>query len=74
MQDVPEVFAELVERPGIVPAPYLARNRWQPEDALSGAAEIKHLIGSFVASLVLREAAEEATRQSRLTTTLFMLM
>jgi len=24
----PEEFAELVERPGIVPAPYLARARW----------------------------------------------
>lgn len=24
----PETFAELVERPGIVPAPYMARNHW----------------------------------------------
>lgn len=24
----PERFAELVERPGIVPAPYLARSKW----------------------------------------------
>jgi len=33
----PEQFAELTERPGIVPAPYLARAHWvalQSEDAL----------------------------------------
>jgi predicted DNA-binding protein (MmcQ/YjbR family) len=39
----PEEFAELVERPGIVPAPYLARHHWvalEDEDALP-AAEIK---------------------------------
>ena len=41
----PEVFAELIERPGIVPAPYLARNHWvalETEGALS-AAEIERL-------------------------------
>lgn len=35
-----ESFAELVERPGIIPAPYLARARWvalQNESALSRA-------------------------------------
>ena len=34
----PEGFAELVERPGIVPAPYLARAQWvalEDEDALT---------------------------------------
>ena len=33
----PEAFAELVERPGIIPAPYLARASWvalEDEDAL----------------------------------------
>src|SRR5260370_29881055 len=33
----PENFAELTERPGIIPAPYLARAQWvalQPRDAL----------------------------------------
>jgi predicted DNA-binding protein (MmcQ/YjbR family) len=42
----PEEFAELVERPGIVPAPYLARNNWvalETEDALP-AAEIRRLL------------------------------
>jgi predicted DNA-binding protein (MmcQ/YjbR family) len=42
----PEVFAELVERPGIIPAPYSARMHWvalEREDALP-RAEIKRLI------------------------------
>jgi predicted DNA-binding protein (MmcQ/YjbR family) len=42
----PEVFAELVERPGIIPAPYSARSHWvalEQEDALP-RAEIKRLI------------------------------
>ena len=39
----PEDFAELIERPGVIPAPYAARNRWvalETKDALS-IAEIK---------------------------------
>ena len=42
----PEGFAELVERPGIIPAPYSARSHWvalEREDALP-RAEIKRLI------------------------------
>jgi len=42
-----EAFAELVERPGIVPAPYLARAKWialQNEAALS-RSEIRRLLG-----------------------------
>jgi predicted DNA-binding protein (MmcQ/YjbR family) len=42
----PEEFAELIERPGIVPAPYCARMHWvalEFEDALP-RAEIKRLI------------------------------
>ncbi len=41
-----EDFAELTERPGIIPAPYLARAQWvalQSEDALT-AAEIKRYV------------------------------
>jgi len=30
----PESFAELVERPGIIPAPYMARNMWVLEQEL----------------------------------------
>ncbi len=39
----PQDFAELVERPGIIPAPYLARAHWvalESEDALP-ASELK---------------------------------
>lgn len=42
-----ENFAELVERPGIIPAPYLARAKWvalQNESALS-RAELGRLLG-----------------------------
>jgi predicted DNA-binding protein (MmcQ/YjbR family) len=42
----PETFAELTERPGIVPAPYMARAQWvalERWDALS-AAELKGLL------------------------------
>jgi predicted DNA-binding protein (MmcQ/YjbR family) len=42
----PEEFAELVERDGIIPAPYVARNHWvalQRLDALK-RAEVRRLI------------------------------
>jgi predicted DNA-binding protein (MmcQ/YjbR family) len=32
----PESFSELVERPGIIPAPYMARNMWVQEQELGG--------------------------------------
>src|SRR3977135_2831095 len=35
----PESFGELVERPGIIPAPYMARNMWVQEQELGGALE-----------------------------------
>jgi predicted DNA-binding protein (MmcQ/YjbR family) len=35
----PESFAELVERPGIIPAPYMARNMWVQEQALGETLE-----------------------------------
>jgi predicted DNA-binding protein (MmcQ/YjbR family) len=42
----PEDFAAMVERPGIIPAPYLARAHWialETEDALS-VTELKELL------------------------------
>jgi len=42
----PEDFAELTERPGIIPAPYLARAHWvaiETEDALT-TAELKRYL------------------------------
>lgn len=39
----PETFGELVERPGIVPAPYMARNMWVQEQQLGEALERREL-------------------------------
>jgi predicted DNA-binding protein (MmcQ/YjbR family) len=42
----PEDFAELTERPGVIPAPYMARAQWvalESQDALP-VAEIKRLL------------------------------
>lgn len=42
----PEDFAELVERPGVIPAPYLARAQWvalEREDAIP-RAELQQLL------------------------------
>jgi len=42
----PEDFADLTERPGIIPAPYMARAQWvalETEEALS-TAELKHYL------------------------------
>jgi len=43
----PESFGELVERPGIIPAPYMARNMWVMEERLGevlNRAEFEALI------------------------------
>ena len=62
----PEVFEELVERPGIIPAPYSARSHWvalEREDALP-RTEIKRLISRsyelVVAKLPKKKQAEVA--------------
>ena len=39
----PESFGELVERPGIIPAPYMARNLWVQEQELGGALDRREL-------------------------------
>jgi predicted DNA-binding protein (MmcQ/YjbR family) len=39
----PEEFGELVERPGVRPAPYLARAMWVQEEALGGTLERSEL-------------------------------
>jgi predicted DNA-binding protein (MmcQ/YjbR family) len=60
----PEMFGELVERPGIIPAPYMARNMWVQEVELGNALdrrELEALIRSsyelVVAKLPKREQA-----------------
>jgi predicted DNA-binding protein (MmcQ/YjbR family) len=42
----PEDFSELIERPGIIPAPYLARAQWVAleHDAALSAAELKQYL------------------------------
>jgi predicted DNA-binding protein (MmcQ/YjbR family) len=39
----PESFAELVERPGIIPAPYMARHLWVQEQELGEAFDRQEL-------------------------------
>jgi predicted DNA-binding protein (MmcQ/YjbR family) len=39
----PESFGELVERPGIIPAPYMARNMWVQEQELGETLERREL-------------------------------
>lgn len=56
-----EEFVELVERPGVVQAPYFARNQWvalESEDALT-AAEIKRLVRASY-NLVLEKLPKKA--------------
>jgi len=66
----PEDFAELTERPGIVPAPYSARLKWvalETEEALS-RAEVKRLVKQsydlIVAKLPKKTQAKLASRPS----------
>jgi len=39
----PGEFGELVERPGIIPAPYMARNMWVQEQALGETLDRREL-------------------------------
>src|ERR1019366_3265713 len=60
----PEDFAELTERPGIIPAPYLARAHWvalESEDALP-AADLKRRLRPG-----LRQTAQEDARRAGVT-------
>jgi predicted DNA-binding protein (MmcQ/YjbR family) len=40
---IPDSFAELVERPGIIPAPYMARNMWVMEQELGESLDRREL-------------------------------
>lgn len=60
----PEAFAELTEREGIIPAPYLARNKWIAieKSARIKPAEVKELIErsySLVAAKLPRKVKKE---------------
>jgi predicted DNA-binding protein (MmcQ/YjbR family) len=39
----PETFGELIERPGIIPAPYMARNMWVQEQELGEVLDRQEL-------------------------------
>ncbi len=66
----PETFGELVERAGIVPAPYMARNMWVREEALGdalGRAELEELVRTSYDLVVARlpKSKRPAAAQSR---------
>ncbi|MGH9730252.1 MAG: MmcQ/YjbR family DNA-binding protein, partial [Candidatus Acidiferrales bacterium] len=69
----PEEFAELTERPGIIPAPYSARYYWvalETQDALA-LAELEQLLGQSYRLVVEKlpkkaSAALSATRGKRI--------
>jgi len=52
----PQEFAELTERPGIIPAPYLARAQWVALESLDALprAEIKRLLAASYALVLAR--------------------
>src|SRR5689334_7832664 len=53
----PETFGELVERPGIIPAPYMARNMWVQEQSLGEALtrrELEALVRTSYALVVAK--------------------
>ena len=39
----PDVFGELIERPGIIPAPYMARNMWVQEQEIGETLDRREL-------------------------------
>jgi len=51
-----ETFAELIEREGIIPAPYLARAKWVSLEALDGPMEWRELEGRLRRSYDLVKA------------------
>ncbi len=70
----PEEFAELIERPGVIPAPYMARAQWvalESFDALP-RSEIKRLVSKsyelVFAKLTKKAQAELGKRSGRKTT------
>ena len=63
----PEEFAELVERPGIVPAPYLARASWvalEHEEAMP-SAELKQRLRQSYDLVVARLPKKEREKLSQ---------
>jgi predicted DNA-binding protein (MmcQ/YjbR family) len=63
----PEMFAALIERPGIVPAPYLARAMWVAEEILGGTLETRELNDLLRASYDLVAAKLSTKARTALT-------
>jgi len=70
----PESFGELIERPGIIPAPYMARNMWVLEQELGDVLDRRELESLIKTSYDLvvaklprskREAAAPKTLERR---------
>ena len=68
----PELFGELIERPGIIPAPYMARNMWVQEQELGEVLDRRELeallktsYGLVVAKLPKRLQPKAATAPRR---------
>jgi len=70
----PESFGELIERPGIIPAPYMARNMWVLEQELGDVLDRRELESLIKTSYDLvvaklprskREAASSKTLERR---------
>lgn len=59
----PEAFGELVERPGIRPAPYMARNMWAQEERLGEALERQELASLLKTSYELVVAKMPKSRR-----------
>lgn len=59
----PESFGELVERPGIIPAPYMARNMWVQEQQLGEVLDRRELESLVKTSYELVVATLPKSRQ-----------
>jgi predicted DNA-binding protein (MmcQ/YjbR family) len=59
----PERFGELIERPGIIPAPYMARNMWVQEQELGDVLDRSELEAFVKTSYELVVAKLPASRR-----------
>jgi predicted DNA-binding protein (MmcQ/YjbR family) len=66
----PETFGELVERPGIIPAPYMARNMWVQEQALGETLDRRELEALVKSSYELVVAKLPKSKQPKTKTTM----
>ena len=59
----PETFGELIERPGIIPAPYMARNMWVQEQELGEVLDRREIEALVKESYELAVAKLPKSRQ-----------